>query len=148
MGDVIARYLVEVTPTMKGAAEDTIRLKAMKRKAIARWSMANLSAARIAAFRDERLMEVSGGTVIPELAYLSDIINHARREWSINVPNPVQMVRKPPSPQARSRVLIEEEIATLLQDLEPSGRRSHWTKPAMQLALATAIRRGELLSLR
>ena len=148
LGDAIARYLVDVTPTMKGAAEDTIRLKALMRKPIARWSMANLSAARIAAFRDERLKEVSAGTVIRELAYLSAIINHARREWGINVPNPVQMVRKPPSPQARARVLIEEEVARLLDALEPSGRRSHWTKPAVQLALATAMRRGELLALR
>ncbi len=148
LGDVIARYLVEVTPTMKGAAEDTIRLNAMMRKPIARWSMTNLSAARIAAFRDERLKEVSAGTVIRELAYLSAIINHARREWGINVPNPVQMVRKPQSPQARSRVLTEEEAAKLLKALEPTGRRSHWTKPAVQLALATAMRRGELLALR
>jgi integrase len=148
LGDVIARYLVEVTPTMKGAAEDTIRLKAIMRKPIARWSMANLSAARIAAYRDERLNEVSAGTIIRELAYISAIINHARREWGINVPNPVQMVRKPQSPQARSRVLTDEEVSKLLQALEPTGRRSNWTKPAVQLALATAMRRGELLSLR
>jgi integrase len=110
--------------------------------------MVNLSAARIASFRDERLKEVSAGTVIRELAYLSAIINHARKEWGINVPNPVQMVRKPQSPQARSRVLTEEEVTKILQALEPSGRKSHWTKPAVQLALATAMRRGELLSLR
>ena len=148
LGDAIARYLVEVTPTMKGATEDTIRLKAIMRKPIARWSMANLSAAHIAAYRDERLKQVSAGTVIRELAYLSSIINHARREWGITVPNPVQMVRKPQNPQARSRVLTDEEVAKLLHALEPTGRRSHWTKPAVQLALATAMRRGELLSLR
>lgn len=148
LGDVIARYLAEVTPSMKGASEDTIRLKAIIRRPIAQWSMANLSAARIAAYRDERLKEVSAGTVIRELAHLSAIINHARREWGINVPNPIQMVRKPQSPQARSRVLTEEEVSKLLQALEPIGRRSHWTKPAVQLALATAMRRGELLSLR
>lgn len=148
LGDVIARYLAEVTPTMKGAAEDTIRLKAIMRKPISRWSMANLSAARIAAYRDERLKEVSAGTVIRELAYLSAIINHARREWGINVPNPVQMVRKPQTPQARSRVLTDDEVSKLLTALEPTGRRSHWTKLAVQLALATAMRRGELLSLR
>lgn len=148
LGDLIERYLFEVTPSMKGASEDTIRLKAIMRKPIAQWSMANLTAARIAVYRDERLKEVSAGTVIRELAYLSAIINHGRREWGINVPNPVQMVRKPQSPQARGRVLTDEEIDTLLQALEPVGRRSHWTKPAVQLALATAMRRGELLSLR
>ncbi len=148
LGDVIGRYLAEVTPSMKGATEDTIRLKAIMRKPIARWSMANLNAARIAAYRDERLKEVSGGTVIRELAYISSIINHARREWSINVPNPVQMVRKPQTPQSRSRVLTDDEVSKLLTALEPTGRRSHWTKPAVQLALATAMRRGELLSLK
>lgn len=148
LGNVIARYLAEVTPSMKGAPEDTIRLKAIMRKPIARWSMANLSTARIAAYRDERLKEVSAGTVIRELAYLSAIINHARREWGINVPNPVQMVRKPQSPQSRSRVLTDEEVSKLLTALEPTGRLSHWTKPAVQLALATAMRRGELLSMR
>jgi integrase len=148
LGDLIARYLNEVTPTMKGATEDTIRLKAIMRKPIAMWSMANLSTTRIAAYRDERLKEVSSGTVIRELAYLSSIINHARREWGIHVTNPVQLVRKPHSPQARSRVLTDAEIAKLLQALEPQGRRSYWTKPAVLLALATAMRRGELLSLR
>ncbi len=148
LGNVIERYLAEVTPSMKGASEDTIRLKAIMRKPIARWSMANLSAARIATFRDERLREVSAGTVIRELAYLSAIINQARKEWGINVPNPVQMVRKPQSPQSRSRVLTDDEISKLLMALEPTGRRSQWTKPAVQLALATAMRRGELLSLR
>jgi len=148
LGDLIARYLVEITPTMKGASVDAIRLKAMMRRPIARWSMANLSAARVAAYRDDRLKDVSAGTVIRELAYLSAMINHARKEWGINVPNPVQMVRKPQTPQARARVLAETEVSTLLKALEPTGRRSHWTKPAVELALATAMRRGELLSLR
>ena len=70
LGDLINRYLVEVTPLMKGAYEDTIRLKAIMRKPLARWSLANLSAARTAAYRDERLKEASAGTVIRELAYL------------------------------------------------------------------------------
>lgn len=148
LGDLIERYLVEVTPLMKGASEDTIRLKAIMRKPISRWSMANLSATRIASFRDERLKEVGAGTVIRELAYLSAIINHGRREWGINVSNPVQMVRKPQSPPARGRVISDDEIVKLLEALEPVGRRSPWTKPAVQLALATAMRRGELLSLR
>jgi integrase len=148
LGDVIERYLREVTPNMKSASEDTIRLKALIRKPIAKWSMANLSAARVAAFRDERLAEVSAGTVIRELAYLSSIVNHARREWGINVPNPVQMVRKPPSPPARGRVLTDAEITVLLKVFEPVGRRSHWITPIVELALATAMRRGELLSLR
>ena len=58
LGDLIARYLVEITPRMKGATEDTIRLKAIMRRSIASWSMANLSAARVAVFRDEKCKRV------------------------------------------------------------------------------------------
>jgi integrase len=148
LGDLIARYLVEVTPTMKGATEDAIRLKAIMRKPIACWSLANLSTGRIAAYRDERLRQVSNGTVIRELAYLSSIINHARREWGINIPNPVQHVRKPASPAGRTRKLSDDEKSTLLHALEPKGRQNIWTKPVVVLALETAMRRSELLSLR
>lgn len=148
LSDLITRFLVEVTPTMKGATEDTIRLKAIMRKPIARWSMANLSAARIAAYRDERLKQVSNGTVIRELAYLSSIINHARREWGITTPNPVQHVRKPSSPAGRTRKLSGDERSSLLAALEPKGRQNIWTRPVVVLALETAMRRSELLSLR
>ena len=146
--ELILRYVREVTPTMKSEKEDTIRLHAMARKPIANWSLANLSAAKIAAYRDQRLKEVSEGTVIRELAYLSSIINHGRREWGIHIQNPVQHVRKPKSPTGRTRKLSSDEKIKLLQALEPHGRQNIWTKPAVQLALETAMRRSELLNLR
>jgi len=146
--ELILRYAQEVTPTTKSATEDTYRLKALARRPIADWSLTNLSAARIAAYRDVRLKEVSNGTVIRELAYLSSIINHARREWGINIQNPVQHVRKPAAPVGRSRKLSSEEAIKLFKALEPSGRQNIWTLPVVQLALETAMRRSELLGLR
>ena len=146
--ELILRYVQEVTPTMKSAKEDAIRLKAIARKPIASWSLTNLNASRIAAYRDERLKQVSNGTVIRELAYLSSIINHARREWGINTPNPVQNIRKPTSPAGRTRKLSDDEKSKLLQALEPKGRQNIWTKPVVVLALETAMRRSELLALR
>lgn len=146
--ELILRYVREVTPTMQSVTEDTFRLKAMARKSIANWSLANLSAARIASYRDERLKQVSNGTVIRELAYLSSIINHARREWGINTPNPVQNVRKPPSPAGRTRKLSVDEKVKLLAAIEPRGRQNSWTNSVVILALETAMRRSELLALR
>jgi integrase len=146
-GDLISRYMSEVTPTMKGASEDLIRLKALLRHPVVHLSMANLTPARIATYRDERLKQVSAGTVIRELAYFSAIINHARREWGINSANPVNMVKKPASPPSRGRVLSGDEIEILLKALEPAGNRNPWTKVAVELALETGMRRGELLSL-
>jgi hypothetical protein len=69
--ELILRYLQEVTPKTKSAREDGFRLRALARKPIAKYSMVALTPTRIAEYRDNRLKEVSAGTVIRELAYFS-----------------------------------------------------------------------------
>jgi integrase len=147
-GELIERYLKEVTPNLRGAEADTIRLRAILRKPIAKLNTLALTSTCIAKYRDQRLQEVSAGTVIRELAYFSSIINHARREWEINIPNPVLLVRKPPSPQGRNRILTYDEEQRLLHACEPKANRNIYTKPFTILALETAMRRGEILGLR
>ena len=148
LGDLIQRYIAEVLPSMKGATDDTIRLKAICRRPICRNSIASLSPAKIAAYRDLRLKEVAPGTVVRELAYLSSIINHGRREWGIHANNPVALVRKPTQPKGRERVLSLAERERLLAELQPTGRRNTWMPSVVILALETAMRRSELLALR
>jgi integrase len=148
LGDLIQRYMAEVLPSMKGATDDTIRLKAICRRPICRNSIASLSPAKIAEYRDLRLKEVAPGTVVRELAYLSSIINHGRREWGIHANNPVALVRKPTQPKGRERVLSLAERERLLAELQPTGRRNTWMPTVVILALETAMRRSELLALR
>jgi integrase len=147
-GELIERYLREVTPLMRGASADTIRLKAMMRRPIAKENMATLTSAKIAKYRDARLQEIKPSTVIRELAYFSAIINHARREWSLSIPNPVSGVRKPAQPQGRNRILTYEEERLLLDACKPLANRNIYTRPFVILAVETCMRRGELLSLR
>jgi len=148
LGELIERYLREVTPLMRGAGADTIRLKAIMRRPIANENMATLSPSKIAKYRDQRLQEIKPSTVVRELAYFSAIINHARREWGINTPNPVLSVRKPAQPQGRNRVLNYDEEQRLLLACEPKANRNIYTRPFVILAIETAMRRGEILSLR
>ncbi len=147
-GEIIQRYMNEVLPCMRGAATDSIRLKAILRRPICKTLMHMLTPSVIAAYRDERLGQVSSGTVIRELAYFSSVVNHARREWNINILNPVQLVKKPQSPLGRNRILSDQEEALLLRASEPMANRNIYTRPFIILALETAMRRGELLSLR
>ena len=148
LGDLIDRYMREVTPRMKGAKEDLIRLAAIRRREICSIKIKNLTASRIASYRDDRLQQVSAGTVIRELAYLSAIINHARRDWGIQASNPVAMVKKPPSPKGRDRIMDLEELDRLFTFLQPTARRNALMLPLVKFALETAMRRGEILSLR
>lgn len=149
LGELIDRYIVEVIPTMRGALEDRYRLKALQRHTLSKLSMTALTPAKIAEFRDQRLTQVSSGTVIRELAYISSIINQARREWGINIDNPVRLVRKPQSPQGRNRILNEAEKHRILDELvpRPTRRVSLWMRPLVEFALETGMRRGEMLAL-
>lgn len=146
--EIIERYIAEVLPTMRGGKADFIRLKALARRPIAKLNMVSLTPQKIAKHRDERLKEIAPATVIRELSYFSSIITHARKEWGINIINPVALVARPKNPQGRSRILDAAETSALFEALRPTGRRSIWMLPLVKLALETAMRRGELLGLR
>jgi len=146
--EIIERYITEVLPSMRGGKADYIRLKALARRPIAKLNMVSLTPQKIAQHRDERLKEIAPATVIRELSYFSSIITCARKEWGINIDNPVALVARPKNPQGRSRILDEGETSALLEALKPTGRRSIWMLPLVKLALETAMRRSELLGLR
>lgn len=148
LADILQRYAEEVTPCKKGGKDEAIRLNALRKMRIAKYALANLTPAAVASFRDERLKTVSSGTVIRDLAVLSSILNHARREWGFPIENAVQSIRKPRQPQGRERLLSDDEEHALLDAVAPIGRRSPWVQPVITLALETAMRRGELLALR
>ncbi len=146
--EIIERYIAEVLPTMRGGKADFIRLKALARRPIAKLNMVALTPQKIAQHRDERLKEIAPATVIRELSYFSSIITYARKEWGININNPVALVARPKNPQGRSRILDAAETNALFEALRPTGRRSMWMLPLVRLALETAMRRSELLGLR
>jgi integrase len=146
--DLLKRYRDTVTPLKRGAHDEAIRLKALERRRIGKLALVNVTPSAVAAFRDERLAECNPATVIRDLAVLSSIFNHARREWGINFPNPVALVRKPASPPGRDRILSPEEERRLVEAAAPAGRRNRHLQPLLVVALETAMRRGELLALR
>jgi integrase len=145
--DLLRRYRHEVTPSKRGAQRESESIQFMLRQKISGYSMANLTPVAIASYRDERLKTVGAGTIIRELSILSSIITHARKEWGLPMANPCALVRKPPTPQGRARLLTSTEEAKLLHELKPVRRRSPWMLPLVILALESAMRRGELLAL-
>jgi integrase len=145
--ELLERYVLEVSPLKRGYSEEVIRIRALQRAKMSGYSIAKLTPGVVAAFRDERLRKVGAGAVIRDLSLVSAVVNHARREWGVTAPNPCELVRKPPTPPGRTRVLSMEEEVRLLAALAPTGRRNPWMLPLVQLALETAMRRGELLAL-
>ncbi|RMH12361.1 MAG: site-specific integrase [Gammaproteobacteria bacterium] len=151
LGDCLQRYLREVTPRKKGAAQELMKARVILRHPIAELSMARIRGSDIARYRDDRLAEgKAASTVIKELALLSHLFNISRREWGMEgLVNPVQLVSKPKVNNQRDRRLLPHEEERLLAACSlPFRNANPWLRPMVILALETAMRKGELLDLR
>jgi integrase len=156
VNELVLIYLDKVVPRLRGAHTERYRLATISRM-LGPINLAALTSTDIAKFRDRRLKEVSPSTVVRELQSLSAMLNYARREMTLQVSNPVDLVRKPTPNRARDRRLHPDEEAQLLLVLtsgghEPNGQwrrgtRNPWIRPIVELALETAMRRSELLTL-
>lgn len=144
--DVLARYHNEVTPLKRGASAEASRLRAMMLRPIAEIKIAALSSTHIAKYRDARLKDVAGGTVNKELNLIAHALETARREWGIHIPeNPVRLVRRPQGAKPRDRRLVGEEEKQLIAAC--TDARNPFLLPIVKLAIETAMRQGEIVSL-
>lgn len=147
VGDLLMRYMNEVVPSKRGHIRETVAIRVMLKNKLAGIRLAELTSARLAAYRDERLTRLKGSSVNRELAILRHLFEVARRDWDVALPeNPVKKISKPRNPEARSRRLEPGEW----QALSLACRRSR--NPHMvilvEFALETAMRYGELINAR
>jgi integrase len=150
LSEALDRYENEISRFKKGYEEESYRIKKWKRHKLAHCSLAALKASDVAKYRDERLDSgAAAATVRLELAVLSHLFTIANKEWGLPVPNPVSNIRLPKVENSRSRRLEGDEEVRLLKALTaPAGNRSNtWIKPIVILAIETAMRQKELLSL-
>ena len=140
--ELIARYRRDVLPTKRGAHFGT-SLRVLDDR-LGRYSLAAITSKVVADLRDARLRAgLSASTVKQEVGLLSRIIDLAGKEWGIALPvNPCKMVSRPPEHNARDRRLAQDEEPFLLAACAPP------LAALVRLALESAARLGELLSLR
>src|SRR5262249_53212097 len=111
-----------------------------------RLSLDRLTAAEIAAYRDQRLGVVKADTVRRELAIVHHCLRLAAEEWGIKMPsNPAGQIKMPAPGRARERRATPAELERLLTC---AAGRAPWLSAVIRLALETGMRRGELLDMR
>ena len=146
LGDILKRYIHEITPTKRGAKEETLRIGKILRHPIAEILVYKLKPTDIAKYRDERLNEVSSSTTKKELVLINHIIETARKEWGTYLTvNPLDGIRKPTENPQRDRRLGSNELEGLVISCGKSI--NHWFEPLVVIAIETGMRRGELLGL-
>lgn len=151
------RYEREVTPKKKGAIQEHYRLKALRESALAPRMLASIRGADVATLRDtETARGLAASSVTKLLALLSHLFTTARKEWGIEVENPVAKIKKPKIDNARTRQLEPVEWTYLLAALDDPGdavktsagdRRNEQTPKIVRWAVETAMRQGEILAL-
>jgi integrase len=156
---LLIKYGKEVTPDKKSAAKEAYIISRLCRESIVAYSLANLPPDALAAFRDRRLEKVSPATVMRDLALISTAIEHARKNWRVNlVNNPVHLISKPKVKNERKRRLgdLEEKYlrrALTVSDYEGMDyceprTENPYVLPAFEFAIESAMRAGELIGIR
>jgi integrase len=142
--ECLDRYIVEYAPRLKHSEVFVYRAKALQKRTIALRVMATIRAKDIADFRREREAEgVKNGTILADLALLSRLFNFARSDWGMeSIQNPVTLISKPKLEKGRERRLEKGEEEKLLNAVPNNF------KPVILFALATAMRREEIASLK
>ena len=137
--DLLDRYDLEVAPLHRSGTSH-FNIRVLKRT-MGDTVLSKFDAQAVARWRDERLKTVKPPTVARLLNTLSAILNHARKEWCYPITNPIPDIKRPGQSQSRTRRLQAGEEQLLVEALEP-----HYAR-VVRFALATGMRRGEVLSL-
>lgn len=140
------RYKQFALPKQRGQLQTGQMIDRLVR-VFGRYSLAAITTAQLAEYRDLRLRVVSPQTVVHELGMVSRLFRTASMDWGITLPrgNPVALVRKPTVRNERSRRLSSEEEDLLIEALRECS--SIYPQAAAVLAMETAARRSELLAL-
>ena len=142
----LERYLVERVPLKTGIKQNTGIVRLWQRSKLAPRPLGAIRGSDIAEHRDEMLKSAAAQTVVHRLNLLSNLFNVAASDWGMeSLINPVGRVRKPSLPSGRDRRLISDEEDRLIVACDAS--LSGWLGPMVRLALATAMRQGEMVDL-
>lgn len=146
VGELIDRYIKEVTPLKRSSLKDKQRMLFLKRH-FGHFIVSQLQSKHIAAYRDKRLTDgKQGATIVKEIVAISHLLDISIKDWGIPlISNVAKLVRKPKQAKGRDRRLVDNEEHILLQAARKS--KAILLTPLIILAMETAMRLGELLSL-
>lgn len=153
--EVFTRYAKEVSPGKRGGRWEETRIKMLIRKSrLFDRPITAITGPDMAEWRDKRLCTVSASTVNRELCLISSMFTHAMKEWRVGLTfNPCALITKPRKPRPRTQRVTTADRKAIVAKLGWDGRSepttsAQWVAFAFYVALETAMRKGEILSLR
>lgn len=153
LNQALLTYQTKVSILKKGYQQEKYRIDQICRSFLGVKVVREITSVDIATYRDMRLEQLnpktlkvlSPATVRLEMSLLSNFFDIARIEWGLCDDNPVKKVRKPKPPPGRDRRLLPREDRLILR--YAYGHTNKDLYSIIVLALETAMRQGEILSL-
>lgn len=153
--ELLTKYLVEVTPTHKGARQESCVIKNFIKKfpKLMQKPANKLDQGDMIEFRNERLKQVAESTVARDLGVLGGVFRYARQELRIMGSSPLIDVAKPKQAPHRERRISQAETDLILKafayypTFTPVNQKQQaaW---AFLFAIETAMRAGEIVSMK
>ena len=144
--DLMIKYRDEVTPKKRSHSREITRINRLLTEPVMQLPIGEFTSARVAGFRDKRLPDGPRATEY-DLVLLRHAWNVANLEWDWSLgPNPLEKIKFPKTNPARERRLMPGEFEQLRAASTQISYHNLW--PIVELAIETAMRKGELLSLR
>lgn len=140
--EMLERYLTEESIKKAYSAADQSRSKPLI-SALGSFHVHNLTPVNLGEYKRMRLALKSPQTVTHELNLLHRAYVIATSEWGIILPNGVPKTARPPLPRGRGTRIRPNQIDLIVQATE-----SEQLKHIVPLAVETAMRRSEILSIR
>lgn len=154
VADALDRYEVEVSAKKRTHEAEWKRMNALRRHYpdLCAKVISEVTTADLAAWRDDRLSKVTGGSVQRDINLLRHLWNVSRDEWQWHDQDPWKALKLPGNNMARDRLIRWWEIRRFLRRCNyKAGVRpvtgTELTGWAFLVALRTAMRAGEVLSL-
>ena len=146
LGDLMSKYMCEVTPKKRGRGPEERRLRRLLReKHLMETLLDRVDPPLMAQYRDRRLKDGVRACQY-DLVLIRHAWNIARLEWGWDLErNPVEQIKLPRSNPPRERRLRAGEYDLLR--IRAMKTRVWYLWPVIEIAIETGMRRSEILSL-
>lgn len=141
--DLLLRYEEEVTPTKKGARQETSVLRMWREQEWSSLPIASISPSHVIEWRNGRVAEGKAPTTVSNaMNTLSAVFSYAINEWQYKVTNPVTGLKRPKMRPARRVIMPASDYTKLIEACRICGPK--WLPYITSIAIETAMRQSEI----